>query len=404
MTGWWRSAFISPLHPIRCSPISPTPAATSSGWAAAQRWSRYRAAPTASGCAAASKRPVSSSRSARRTGWYSPGAGRTTPPCRPGPRGSSSRYSRKTAEPASCCATMICPTTSRASTTSAGGTSTSAAWRPGPGARIPARIRTPDHGPPLCLTAGSAGTTGSLPGESSGVGSPGEAFRERGSVPSGARRERLLLPHLAGGAPMTDVGNIQAGAVGTAPVAARPTIQVVPLKGLPIVAVVVAFVIASIAGNWLWALTFCHVVGGGLWTAIDLFVGLIVGPILGRLSLTARAEFTARFMPAMVLLMPTLVLMTLAAGFQLALKLGNLSPASLNHAWLVASFCVVGVMAVIALGVLEPANITVLVEMRKQQPDGAVIAPLMRRFIYTAGITGLMQVATLIIMTRVATQ
>jgi hypothetical protein len=50
---------------------------------------------------------------------------------------------------------------------------------------------------------------------------------------------------------MTDVGNIQAGAVGTVPVAARPTIQVVPLKGLPIVAVVVAFVIASIAGNWV---------------------------------------------------------------------------------------------------------------------------------------------------------
>jgi len=59
---------------------------------------------------------------------------------------------------------------------------------------------------------------------------------------------------------------------------------------------------------------------------------------------------------------------------------------------------------VIALGVLEPANITVLVEMRKQQPDGAVIGLLMRRFVYTSGIIGVMQVATLIIMTRVATQ
>jgi len=200
---------------------------------------------------------------------------------------------------------------------------------------------------------------------------------------------------------MTDVQNLQAGTRVAAPAPPRP--QVVPLKGLPIVAAVVVFVIASIAGNWLWALTFCHVVGGALWTAIDLFVGLIVGPILGRLSLSARAEFTARFMPAMVLLMPTLVLMTLAAGFQLALKLGNLSPASPNHAWLVASFCVVGVMAVIALGVLEPANIAVLFEMRKPVPDGAVIARLMRRFVLTAGVTGVMQVATLIIMTRVAT-
>jgi hypothetical protein len=203
---------------------------------------------------------------------------------------------------------------------------------------------------------------------------------------------------------MADVGNVQMGTAEAVPGPARPQVQVVPVRGLPIVAAVVVFVVAAIAGNWLWALTFCHVVGGALWTAIDLFVGLIVGPILGRLSIPARAEFSARFMPKMVLLMPTLVLMTLAAGFQLALKEGNLAPGSPNHAWLIASYCVVGVMAVIALGVLEPANITVLVEMRKPQPDGQVIALLMRRFIYTAGITGLMQVATLIIMTRVATQ
>jgi hypothetical protein len=203
---------------------------------------------------------------------------------------------------------------------------------------------------------------------------------------------------------MTDVGQERAGLPAAAALPARPRIQVVPLRGLPIVAVIVVFVIVSIAGNWRWALTFCHVVGGALWTAIDLFVGLVVGPILGRLSIPARAEFSARFMPMMVLIMPTVVLMTLAAGFQLALLEGNLSPGSPNHAWLVASYCVVGVMAVVALGVLEPANIAVLFEMRKPQPGGLVIATLMRRFVYTAGITGLMQVATLIIMTRVATQ
>ena len=60
-------------------------------------------------------------------------------------------------------------------------------------------------------------------------------------------------------------------------------------------------------------------------------------------------------------------------------------------------------MAVIALGVLEPANIAVLFEMKKPGPTASHRA-LMRRFIYTAGITGVMQVATLIIMTRVATQ
>src|SRR5260370_18541880 len=105
----------------------------------------------------------------------------------------------------------------------------------------------------------------------------------------------------------------------------RAQIQVVPLRGLPVVGAVVMFVVASIAGNWLWALAFCHVVGGGLWTAIDLFGGLIVGPILGRLPAQARPEFTARLMPNMVLLIPPLVLLTLPSGFPLALRHVNLS-------------------------------------------------------------------------------
>jgi hypothetical protein len=203
---------------------------------------------------------------------------------------------------------------------------------------------------------------------------------------------------------MTEVAGVTTDVVDSSGGPPRPAIQVVPVRGLPIVAVVVVLVVVAIAGNWLWALVFCHVVGGGLWTAIDLFVGFVVGPIIGRLSIPARAEFTARFMPKMVLIMPTVVLMTLSAGLQLALKLGDLAPSSPNHAWLIASFVVVGVMAVIALGVLEPANIAVLFEMRKPQPDGEVIGRLMQRFVYTAGITGLMQIATLIIMTRVASR
>ena len=182
----------------------------------------------------------------------------------------------------------------------------------------------------------------------------------------------------------------------------RPSIQIVPRAALPVIAIIVAGLIITIAGNWLWALVFYHVVGGGLWTAIDLFVGFVIGPILGRLSIPARAEFSARFMPMMVVIMPTVVLMTLASGFQLALGLGNLQSLSPNHGWLVASFVVVGVMATVALGVLEPANIAVLFELRKPQPNPAVIEKLMRRFIFTAGITGAMQIGTLIIMTRLA--
>jgi hypothetical protein len=182
----------------------------------------------------------------------------------------------------------------------------------------------------------------------------------------------------------------------------RRTLQIVPVKALPAVAVVLIGLVVAIATNSHWALDFYHVAGGGLWTAIDLFLGLVLGPIMGTMSIPARVEFSSRLMPKMLLLMPTLVTMTLGSGFQLARKVGNLAPGYPDHGWLVASYIVVGVMAIIALGLLEPANLAVLFEMRKPEPDRERIGKLMRVFIYTAGITGLMQIATLVIMTKIA--
>ena len=187
--------------------------------------------------------------------------------------------------------------------------------------------------------------------------------------------------------------------------AARPeaSFQIVPAKGLPAVALVLVGLVVTIATNRLWAIDFFHVVGGGMWTAIDLFLGFVIGPILGRLSIPARMELTTRLMPKMVLIMPTLVVCTLAAGWQLARREGYLLASYADHGWVVASFVVVSVMAVVALGVLEPANIAVLAELKKPRPDGAVIGRLMHRFVVSAGVTGAMQVATLVIMTRLAT-
>jgi hypothetical protein len=189
---------------------------------------------------------------------------------------------------------------------------------------------------------------------------------------------------------------------GHAPLLERPDFQIVPRAGLPIVALVLILAIVGIAVNELWPLMFMHVVGGASWTIIDLFLGFVLGPIIGRMSIPARIEFTTRFMPKMVLIMPTVVTVTLAGGWQLATKLGYTQSGFQLHGWIVASYIVVGIMAVIALGLLEPANIAVLVELKKPQPNPAVIERLMKRFLYTAGATGAMQVATLVIMTKLA--
>jgi hypothetical protein len=181
-----------------------------------------------------------------------------------------------------------------------------------------------------------------------------------------------------------------------------PNFQIVPRVGLAIVLPILGLLIAAIAVNKPWPLQFFHVAGGAAWTIVDLFLGLILGPIMGQMPIPARIQFTTRLMPKMVLIMPTVVTMTLAAGWQLATKLGTNLNSYPNHGWVVASFIVVGVMSVIALGLLEPANIAVLVELKKPRPNPGVIERLMKRFIYSAGILGVMQIATLVIMTKLA--
>ena len=180
----------------------------------------------------------------------------------------------------------------------------------------------------------------------------------------------------------------------------RPDFEIVPRIGLIIVAIAIVLLVVAIAAGKLWPLMFLHVAGGAAWTIIDLFMGLVLGPILGRMSIPARVEFTTRLMPKMLLIMPTVVSITLAAGWQLGVKTGNVVSSSPNHGWVVASFIVVGVMSVLALGLLEPANIAVLVELKKPRPQPEVIQRLMKRFIYCSGVLGVMQVATLVIMTK----
>ena len=125
---------------------------------------------------------------------------------------------------------------------------------------------------------------------------------------------------------------------------------------------------AAIAADRLWPLVFLHVAGCAAWTIIDLFLGLVFGPIMGSMSIPSRIEFTTRLMPKMVIIMPIVVTITLAAGWQLAAHMGTIQSSYPQHAWIVASFIVVGVMAVLALGLLEPANIAVLFEREKCNP------------------------------------
>jgi hypothetical protein len=172
---------------------------------------------------------------------------------------------------------------------------------------------------------------------------------------------------------------------------------------VPVVLVAAALMLAAVVSKKAWAVDFLHVVCGAAWTTVDLFMGFVIGPIMGRMPIPARMELSKRLMPVMLVLMPTLVVGTLVGGWQLAGMSGNLDTSSQAHPYVVAAVVVVAVMALIALAILEPANLVILLELRRPQPRGEIIGTLMKRFIYTSGVTGAMQVATLILMTRLAT-
>src|SRR5947209_19899239 len=121
------------------------------------------------------------------------------------------------------------------------------------------------------------------------------------------------------------------------PAVERPDFEIVPRRGLVLVGVAMVLLIVAIAVNKLWPLEFLHVAGGAAWTVIDLFLGLILGPIMGKMSVPARVEFTTRLMPKMLLIMPVVVTLTLAAGWQLGVKLGKVVTQQPDHGWVVAS-------------------------------------------------------------------
>lgn len=59
--------------------------------------------------------------------------------------------------------------------------------------------------------------------------------------------------------------------------------------GLP----VGAFVVALVSGS-LSALHYVHIMAGGLWTGIDLFMGFVLGPVLGGMEPGERAAVFKR--------------------------------------------------------------------------------------------------------------
>jgi hypothetical protein len=184
--------------------------------------------------------------------------------------------------------------------------------------------------------------------------------------------------------------------------AARP---ISPIRPWYVAAATIALgvMVVAINGPSTWFLNFLHVLCGGLWTGIDLFMGFIVGPILRRLPLDARRAVIAALIPRTLFLMPTLSIITSTAGWFLAKRLGFLDLGYPEFWWVIAALAIVTVLTVQGMGFLLPTNLRLYFEMQKVKPDGEKIGRMMRYYVLVTGIQGVMQVAIIVVMARFAT-
>ncbi len=186
-----------------------------------------------------------------------------------------------------------------------------------------------------------------------------------------------------------------------APARAAPS----PLRVSYLIAAMLALAVmtAAILGDNLWFLDFIHVMSGGLWTGIDLFMGFVVGPIIGRLPFEMRRAVIAALVPRTLVLMPTLSIMTSTSGWFLAQRMGFLDLGFPQFYWVIAALAIVTVLTIQGMGILLPTNVRVLLEVQKADPDTAKIGRLMRPFFRVVAVQGVMQVAIIVVMARFAT-
>jgi len=159
----------------------------------------------------------------------------------------------------------------------------------------------------------------------------------------------------------------------------------------------------AIISQHLWFLNFVHVFAGLLWTGTDLFMGFVLGPILRRLDLPTRRAVLGRLMPRTLFYLPTLAMVTTTSGWYLARQMGFLNVPYPYYWWLIASYVIVGILTVQGFGILLPINLRVNFELQKEVPDPGKIQRLMRTYIGVVAAQGVMQVAIVIVMSRIAT-
>lgn len=185
------------------------------------------------------------------------------------------------------------------------------------------------------------------------------------------------------------------------------TISVIIQSANPIFIILAVFLpvgalIYSMNFGSVTILNFVHIMTGAFWTGIDLFMGFILGPVLGRMEPRDRAAVFKRLVPKMTFLMPVLSSVTIISGIELTQWLGYASPsnlfASLSNPWILATVVIVAILTIQGLGLLLPNEIRVFQQLLSDEPDIEKISRLGMRTARIGGVQGIFQLAIIFVM------
>jgi hypothetical protein len=110
-------------------------------------------------------------------------------------------------------------------------------------------------------------------------------------------------------------------------------------------------------------------------------MAFLLGPVLRRISLSARKEVIFWLMPKMVFFMPTMAAVTTTAGYFLVSKMGLITGNPPVVYWVSAALVIVIIRIVLGLGIVLPTNLRVYFELRKTESDMSRIQKLMKMYV-----------------------
>jgi hypothetical protein len=215
---------------------------------------------------------------------------------------------------------------------------------------------------------------------------------------------------------------------------------------VPVLALAYAVTAASIQIH-----TYVHVMTGLLWTGTDLFIGAILGPVVGGLSKEQSAAVFERLTPKTSFFLPAMAFVTIAGGITLSQRLGlfpnaepwlavftavNLIPIFLLLGWrlnawsdwrwrvpfavatvgslawvgltvgslqmtnplILVALGIVTILSVQGFGFLMPGEVRMYVEMTSADPDPGVISAIGQQNAKLGAVQGLFQLGLIVVM------